>query len=52
MCVPIHIIFLFHLIFTERFRQLTKNTNRIPRTTGAFKTVVDAAGSGGKRSVN
>ena len=35
----------------ERFRQLIKNTNRIPRTTSAFKTVVETAGSGG-REVN
>ena len=32
----------------ERFRQLTKNNNRIPRTTSAFKAVVEAAGSGAK----
>lgn len=27
---------------------MTKNTNRIPRTSGAFKTVVEAAGSGAR----
>ena len=32
----------------ERFRQLTKNNNRIPRTTSAFKAVVETAGSGAK----
>ena len=52
MYVPIYIILSnFYreiLIFTDRFRQLTKNTNRIPRTTGAFKAVVEAAGAGGK----
>jgi hypothetical protein len=33
---------------TERFHQLTKNSNRIPRTTREFKAVVEKAAAGAK----